>query len=58
VDQDTVGRRSLGTVARERIAVVEMWMFADPECDRASGVETNLEIAASVDLLDRAELTI
>src|SRR5437762_9765652 len=31
VDQDTVGRRSLGAVARERVSVVEVWMFADSE---------------------------
>src|SRR5438128_3727061 len=58
VDQDTVGRGSLGAVARERIAVVEMWMFANPECDRASYIETNSQIAPGVDLLDRPELTV
>src|SRR6266516_2775136 len=58
VDQDTVGRGSLGAVARHCIAVVEMWMFADAECDRVSGVETDSQTAAGVDLLDRPELTV
>jgi hypothetical protein len=33
-----------------------MWMFANPECDRASYIEANLQIAARVDLLDGPEL--
>src|SRR5207249_7233125 len=58
MNQHAVGRGSLSTVARHCIAVVEMWMLVDIERDSASGVEMSLQIALSVDLLDRPELTV
>ena len=58
VEQHPLGRRALTTVARDRVAVVEMPRRAAADLHRASGVQADGEGPGAVDLLDRAELAV
>ncbi len=58
MDEHAVSSLPLAAVARHRIAVVEMRILSNVERDRATRVQTNLEVATSLDLLDSAQLTV
>ena len=58
VEQYPLGRRALATVARDRVAVVEVPRSAAADLYRASGVQADGEGPGAVDLLDRAELAV
>jgi hypothetical protein len=58
MDEHAVRRLSLAAVAGHCVAVIEVRILSNVERDRATRVETDLEVATFVDVLDRAQLTV
>ncbi len=58
VNKHAVGGLSLAAVACHGIAVIEMRIVLDVERDGPSRVQTQLQVAARVDLLDGSHFTI
>src|SRR5487761_573256 len=58
VDEHAVGSLPLAAVARDRIAVVEVRILFDVECNSAARVEADSQIAARVEFLDCAKLAV
>jgi hypothetical protein len=52
MDEHAIRSLSLTAVTRQRVAIIEMRILTNVECDGATGVETDSEIATLVDLLD------
>ena len=52
MDEHAIRSLSLTTVTRQGVAIIEMRILTNVECDGATGVETDSEVATLVDLLD------
>jgi hypothetical protein len=52
MDEHAIRSLSLTAVTRQRVAIIEMRILTNVECDGATGVETDSEVATLVDLLD------
>ena len=58
VDEHAISSLSLTAVTRHGIAVVEMPILLNIECDRATRIEVDSKVATLLDLLDGPQLTV